>query len=74
MFFKTHLAPNITIGPTIASGVILNPNILRENIPLSHMLFLVVHSCPVVFSQYYCAVTVSPRINVHALISENRLF
>ena len=37
------------IGPTIASGVILNPNIVRENIPLSHMLFLVVHSCPVVF-------------------------
>ena len=32
------LAPNIMIGPitihAIASGVILNPNILRENIPL----------------------------------------
>ena len=30
MFFTTHLAPNILIGPIIALGV-LNPNILREN-------------------------------------------
>ena len=40
-FFKfcVLLAPNIMIGPTIhviALGVILNPNILRENIPLTH--------------------------------------
>ena len=33
MFFTIHLAPNIIIGPTIASGVLLNPNILRYNIP-----------------------------------------
>ena len=36
------LAPNIMIGPTIhaiASGVILNPNILRENIPLKNLNF-----------------------------------
>ena len=34
--FSVLLAPNIVIGPTIhalASGVILNPNILRDNIP-----------------------------------------
>ena len=30
MFLTTNLAPIIMIGPTIASGVILNPNILRE--------------------------------------------
>ena len=30
IFFTTHLAPNIMIGPTIASDVILDPNILRE--------------------------------------------
>ena len=30
MFFTTHLAPNIMIGPTIAAGVILNSNIFRE--------------------------------------------
>ena len=35
MFLTNHLAPNIMIGPTIASGVILNPNILRECIALS---------------------------------------
>ena len=34
MFFTIHLAPNIMIGLTIASGVLLNPNILRKNIPL----------------------------------------
>ena len=37
------LAPNIMIGPTIhaiASGVILNPNILRENIPLRGNLIM----------------------------------
>ena len=34
MFFITHLAPNIMIGRTSASGVILKPNILRENIAL----------------------------------------
>ena len=32
MFFTIHLAHNILIGLTIASGVILNPNILRNNI------------------------------------------
>ena len=35
--FSVLLAPNIMIGPTIhaiASGVILNSNFLRENIPL----------------------------------------
>ena len=35
--FSVFLAPNIVTGPTIhaiASGVILNPNILRDNIPL----------------------------------------
>ena len=31
MFFTTNLAPNIMIY-NIALGVILNPNILRENI------------------------------------------
>ena len=35
MFFTIHLAPNIMLLPTISSGVLLNPNILRENIPLS---------------------------------------
>ena len=35
MFFATHPAPNVMIGPTIASGVILNPNIIRECIALS---------------------------------------
>ena len=34
MFFTIHLAPNIMIGLTIASGVLLNLNILRDNIPL----------------------------------------
>ena len=38
MFFTTHLAPKIIIGLTIASGVLLNPNILRDNIPLSYKL------------------------------------
>ena len=36
--FSVLLAPNIIIGPTIhaiASPVILNPSILRENIPLN---------------------------------------
>ena len=33
MFFKIHLAPKIIIGLTIASGVLLNPTILRHNIP-----------------------------------------
>ena len=32
IFFTIHLAPNSMIGPTIASGVLLNPNILGENI------------------------------------------
>ena len=27
MYFTTHLAPNIMIGSTVASSVILNPNI-----------------------------------------------
>ena len=35
MFFTTHLAPNIMICPTIALGVILNPNILHECRPIS---------------------------------------
>ena len=30
MFFTTNLAPIIMIGPTIAPGVILKPNILGE--------------------------------------------
>ena len=34
MFFSTDLAPNVLIHPTIASDVILNPNILREYIAL----------------------------------------
>ena len=34
MFLTTHLAPNILIGPTIASGVILNPDILHGNTAL----------------------------------------
>ena len=34
MFFKTHQAPSIMIGPTITLGVILNSNILRECIAL----------------------------------------
>ena len=40
MFFTIHLAPNINVGLTIASGVLLNPNILRDNIPLmqSHLI------------------------------------
>ena len=32
--FTTHLAPNILVGPTIASVVILNPNVLRKFIDL----------------------------------------
>ena len=32
MFFTIHLAPNIMIGLT---GVLLNPNILCNNIPLT---------------------------------------
>ena len=39
MFFTT-LAHNIMIGPTIASGVILNPNILSKNIPITLLFFL----------------------------------
>ena len=38
MFFTTHLAPNIMIGPTIASGVILNPYILRKCLALKQYL------------------------------------
>ena len=34
--FTTDLALNIMIGPTIASGVLLNPNILRECIALMY--------------------------------------
>ena len=34
MFLTTHLAPNVMIGHTIASGVILTPKILREYIAL----------------------------------------
>ena len=35
MFFTIHLDLNIMIGLTIASGVLLNPNILSDNIPLT---------------------------------------
>ena len=35
MLLTTHLAPDVMIGPTIASGVILNPKILREYIALT---------------------------------------
>ena len=45
MFFATHLAPNIMLGPTIASGVILNPNILFENIALDKMNGVSGHLC-----------------------------
>ena len=41
--FSVLLAPNIMIGPTIdaiASGVILNPNILHENIPLISVIYM----------------------------------
>ena len=38
MFFTIHPAPNIMIGLTITSGVLLNLNILRENIPLMFSL------------------------------------
>ena len=38
MFLTTHLAPNIMIGTTRASGVLLNLNILRENIALTPSL------------------------------------
>ena len=34
IFITNHLAPNIMIGSTIASGVILNQNILHECIAL----------------------------------------
>ena len=34
MFFTIYLSPNIMIGLTIASGVLLIPNLLRDNIPL----------------------------------------
>ena len=34
MFFTTHLALNVMMGPTIASCVISNPNISREHIAL----------------------------------------
>ena len=46
--FSVLLAPNIMIGPTIhaiASGVILNPNILRDNVLLK------LHNCFVHFIQ-----------------------
>ena len=39
--FSVLLAPNIMIGPTIhaiASGVILNPNTLHENITLKFIV------------------------------------
>ena len=55
MFFTAHLASNIRIGPTIASGVILNLNILRENILLicNSIENKTVFNChlPVYFSQ-----------------------
>ena len=34
MFITAHMNPNIMIGRTIASGVILNPNILRLHMQL----------------------------------------
>ena len=34
MIFTTHLAPNVMIDLTVASGVLLNPNIVCENIAL----------------------------------------
>ena len=37
-FFTINIATKIMIGPTIASGVILNPNILREEIVLTFYL------------------------------------
>ena len=39
LLFTTHLAPNIMIGPTKASGVILNPNILHECRPTVLIVF-----------------------------------
>ena len=55
MFFTAHLASNIMIGPTIASGVILNINILHENIPLicNSIENKIVFNChlPVYFTQ-----------------------
>ena len=37
IFFITHLAPSIRSGPIIAPGVLLNLNILRECIALTHI-------------------------------------
>ena len=54
MFFTIHMAPNFNISPTIASGVILNPNILHECIALMKeaMLIIHVHIC-CFFSEYW---------------------
>ena len=35
MYFATHLAPNVMIGPTISSGVLLNPSNSREYVTRS---------------------------------------
>ena len=42
MFFTAHLPPNIMVGPTIALGVILNPDILHQYIASRE------HTCNVV--------------------------
>ena len=38
LFLVLYLAPIIMIGPSIATGVMLNANILREYIALSYVL------------------------------------
>ena len=45
MFFTTHLVLNIRIGPTIASNVILNRNILRKGIALTCNVAYIVKTC-----------------------------
>ena len=40
MFSTFHLAPNIMIGFSIASGVLLNANILQDNKPLRYNVIM----------------------------------
>ena len=54
MFFTTHLAPNVMIGPTIASGVILNPKHVRKYTALKvsrHSSQVVVPWCDTGFTE-----------------------